>query len=68
MGISSLLEQTVDSPLLNETPSNECIICFERKQDVTLPCAHSFCTKCIEEWYGSNVYKISVKMLLFLQE
>lgn len=61
MGISSLLDETVDLPLLNETPSNECIICFERKQDVTLPCAHSFCTKCIEEWYyGFNGFKSSI--------
>lgn len=31
--------------------TNECVICFERKPEVTLPCAHSYCTPCIEEWY-----------------
>ncbi|KAJ8970536.1 hypothetical protein NQ314_001176 [Rhamnusium bicolor] len=30
--------------------ANECCICFERKQEVTLPCAHSYCLPCIEEW------------------
>lgn len=28
-----------------------CIICLERKMELSLPCAHSFCSKCIEEWY-----------------
>lgn len=28
----------------------ECIICFERKPDVLLPCTHSYCLQCIEEW------------------
>lgn len=42
----------IDSLEYNET-INECVICFERKPEVTLPCAHSYCTPCIEEWYVS---------------
>jgi hypothetical protein len=29
---------------------NECCICLERKPDVMLPCAHSYCMPCIEQW------------------
>ncbi|XP_058827827.1 RING finger protein 141-like [Topomyia yanbarensis] len=28
----------------------ECCICLERKPEVSLPCAHSYCTPCIEQW------------------
>uniref|UniRef100_A0A1B6CB50 RING finger protein 141 n=2 Tax=Clastoptera arizonana TaxID=38151 RepID=A0A1B6CB50_9HEMI len=28
----------------------ECCICLERKPDVLLPCAHSYCRLCIEQW------------------
>ncbi|XP_058444123.1 RING finger protein 141-like [Malaya genurostris] len=28
----------------------ECCICLERKPEVLLPCAHSYCTPCIEQW------------------
>ncbi|CAG9761918.1 unnamed protein product [Ceutorhynchus assimilis] len=48
--ISTMLHESLNSA---EIP-NECIICFERKQDVTLPCAHSYCTQCIEEWNEFN--------------
>lgn len=34
---------------LDSSPS-ECVICFERKPNVLLPCAHSYCLQCIEEW------------------
>ncbi|VDK42294.1 unnamed protein product [Anisakis simplex] len=35
---------------------NECIICMERKTDTILPCTHSYCFVCIEQWkeYGKN--------------
>ncbi|XP_055610633.1 RING finger protein 141-like [Uranotaenia lowii] len=33
---------------------NECCICLERKPEVSLPCAHSYCTPCIEQWNIHN--------------
>ncbi|XP_067000317.2 RING finger protein 141 [Anabrus simplex] len=33
---------------------NECCICLERKPDVMLPCAHSYCLPCIEQWNVNN--------------
>ncbi|VDK63847.1 unnamed protein product [Onchocerca ochengi] len=36
---------------IDRTPStNECIICMERKPDIVLPCVHTFCSICIEQW------------------
>ncbi|XP_055523938.1 RING finger protein 141-like [Wyeomyia smithii] len=32
------------------TECSECCICLERKPEVSLPCAHSYCTPCIEQW------------------
>jgi hypothetical protein len=29
---------------------DECCICLERKPDVILPCTHSYCMLCIEQW------------------
>lgn len=34
----------------NVDGQTECCICLERKPEVLLPCAHSYCTQCIEEW------------------
>lgn len=31
-------------------PSTECCICLERKQEIILPCAHSYCQRCIDMW------------------
>ena len=28
----------------------ECCICIERKPDLILPCTHSYCVPCIEQW------------------
>ncbi|EDS43993.1 conserved hypothetical protein [Culex quinquefasciatus] len=38
------------SDLSAEPDCNECCICLERKPEVSLPCAHSYCTPCIEQW------------------
>ncbi|CAL1298068.1 unnamed protein product [Larinioides sclopetarius] len=44
--------------IMNETDikadTEECIICMERKPEVTLPCAHAYCLFCIEQWNVSN--------------
>ncbi|XP_055926232.1 RING finger protein 141-like isoform X2 [Argiope bruennichi] len=37
-----------------ETDTEECIICMERKPEITLPCAHAYCLFCIEQWNVSN--------------
>lgn len=33
---------------------DECCICMERKPEISLPCAHSYCLFCIEQWNVSN--------------
>ncbi|XKL61224.1 hypothetical protein PGB90_008281 [Kerria lacca] len=34
--------------------STECCICLERKQEITLPCTHSYCQQCITLWNVNN--------------
>lgn len=41
-----------------ETDTEECIICMERKPEVTLPCAHAYCLFCIEQWYFFSIIVI----------
>ena len=48
---SMFLDDALDSPTLLEGSSlEECCVCLERKPDVILPCAHSYCLPCIEQW------------------
>ncbi|CAN7939653.1 unnamed protein product, partial [Ixodes hexagonus] len=37
-----------------ESDLEECCVCMERKPEVTLPCTHSYCLFCIEQWNVSN--------------
>jgi nitrous oxide reductase len=48
MNTSLLLDKVAD---LDPTAGMEdCCICMEVKPQVTLPCAHSYCLACIEQW------------------
>ena len=48
MNTSLLLDHVAD---LDPTAGMEdCCICMERKPEVSLPCAHSYCLACIEQW------------------
>jgi len=38
------------SEALEGTSLEECCVCLERKPDTILPCAHSYCTQCINQW------------------
>ncbi len=33
---------------------DECCICLERERELILPCAHSYCLPCIEQWNVNN--------------
>ena len=46
-------KELLDRVTANEIDPNsldECCICLERKPDVILPCTHSYCLPCIEQW------------------
>ncbi|XP_028133638.1 RING finger protein 141-like [Diabrotica virgifera virgifera] len=47
MSISGILDRVSES---SADSQSICCICFERKQEILLPCAHSYCLPCIEEW------------------
>lgn len=42
------------NPSSSAPDDDECIICMERKSDLVLSCAHSFCCPCIEQWKVQN--------------
>ncbi|XP_035919449.1 RING finger protein 141-like [Anopheles stephensi] len=43
------VDTIADGPPAGEH-GDECCICLERKPEVSLPCAHSYCMPCIEQW------------------
>ena len=44
------LIERVTSKEIDPNSLDECCICLERKPDVILPCTHSYCLSCIEQW------------------
>ena len=38
----------------NENASGICPICAENNVDISLPCSHFFCNKCIKTWIGKS--------------
>lgn len=49
----TFLEQRVQeaaSGVLDVDKLTECCICLDRKPEVMLPCAHSYCLVCFEQW------------------
>ncbi|KAJ9585215.1 hypothetical protein L9F63_002978 [Diploptera punctata] len=49
-----LLEEVDNVTVCPGERLTECCICLERKPDVMLPCAHSYCMPCIEQWNVNN--------------
>ena len=50
--INSLTKSQVKD--LGEDESSICPICCENNVDMSLPCSHFFCEKCIKAWIGKN--------------
>uniref|UniRef100_A0A1B0CDL5 RING finger protein 141 n=1 Tax=Lutzomyia longipalpis TaxID=7200 RepID=A0A1B0CDL5_LUTLO len=40
----------------SSTDVTECCICLDRKSEVLLPCAHTYCCPCIEQWNVNNKF------------
>ena len=42
------------APSKPKTPGEECSICLDAIVEVVLPCSHSFCAKCAQNWRDTN--------------
>ncbi|XP_055681097.1 RING finger protein 141-like [Lutzomyia longipalpis] len=45
-----------ESANASSTDVTECCICLDRKPEVLLPCAHTYCCPCIEQWNVNNKF------------
>lgn len=50
LSASVMLREVVKEQGSDNEKFSECCICLERKPDVILPCIHSYCRPCIEQW------------------
>jgi hypothetical protein len=47
---TSLIMDNLKGGAVSPSSDEECCICLESKPQVSLPCAHSYCLACIEQW------------------
>ncbi|KAF5274331.1 hypothetical protein FQR65_LT17030 [Abscondita terminalis] len=50
LSTSSFFNHLDEVAKLGSSEQSECCICLERQTEVSLPCTHSYCMPCIEQW------------------